>query len=177
MKFRFNTLGVLPQIIKFFRHKGTGCMIVTFRGVYMFENLLSFTDASLILEKKIMSTMEGESFGGEIHEFIVVTVVDNPLMPIKDKDSFLNNYHRVGRYKHPVTKESVKYISIVLFFDRENLESLSKEAMCTVLAGALIFRLENIDLKIPRKFDYDNFFKKIQLILSGYLKPSTTTLT
>ena len=136
-------------------------MIVKFRGIYMFENLLSFTAASLVLENKIMSNIADKYFGDGVDEFAIVTIVENPLMPMRNKDDFIKGYHKVSRYKQAITKESVKYISVVLFFDREDIEGLTKESMCAVLAKALILRLENINLKIPKKFNYEKFHQYI----------------
>ena len=132
-------------------------MIVKFREIYMVENLLSFTEASLVVENKIMAHIVDKSFGADIEEFIVVSVVDNPLMPRHDKNDYIKGYHKFSRYKRAITKESVKYLGVVLFFDREDIEGLTKEAMCVVLAKALILRLENISLKIPKRFNYEKF--------------------
>lgn len=118
------------------------------------------------LEDTFRSVFSGLDFGGDVKEFIVaiVAVEEDP----DANNKFCTPSNKVGRYKDWRTHEPVKFISIALPFDPVRIEGMTEVQVVRDFCNALIIRLENLGVKIPRGFKYSEFSSKLRETLETY---------
>lgn len=120
-------------------------------------------NASRFLEEKLSTALADEFFGDAIDEFFVVIIAVDP----EANEKFKKGYHKVGKYKDPFTMVTVRHFSIALLFDPESFASMSEKRARDEVVSALLHRLENIDLRIPKNFDYAKFLEVTRRALQG----------
>lgn len=105
---------------------------------------------------------------GEIGRFMLVIVaVDSDS---SENNRFVTGHTKIGSYKHPITSERVKFISLAVPFDPMILEPASPARRRQLVSDALMERLDNPPVKIPNSFNYERFVHEMRLALESYLK-------
>lgn len=107
----------------------------------------------LVFLAKALNQFLGSQVYGDISQLTVIIVaVDSA---VAENGRFCKGRDKVGRFKHPVSGEQVKYISFALPFDPVDIESAPPGNLRQMVIDALIARLRNPALKIPKAFKYD----------------------
>ena len=92
---------------------------------------------------------------GDLEQFTVVVVaVDSDTA---ENDKFLKGFNKIGSFKNPFTQNKVKYIGFGIPFDPMAIEKMVDDQFKIALCDALLNRLDNPALKIPKNFDYNRF--------------------
>lgn len=119
-------------------------------------------DVSNVLEMEMASLSELSEWGDVFDSFVIGLIA---VEAGAGNDGFVKRNHRTGRFTHPITKEKVKYLSIALAYDPEAIKHLDVATMRHLVVLDLFERLENINIKIPKEFD----FQKLVLMLKKVL--------
>lgn len=107
--------------------------------------------------KKELSEMEG------IGQFMVVVVAVDSDPAINE--GFCKGYHKVGSYTHPITGKRTKFIGFALNLDPQDVSCYPHDALKKAICTEIIKHLNNNDLKIPKKFDYQKFSSYLKEVL------------
>jgi hypothetical protein len=123
-------------------------------------------NATVALEDKLNPVFANSSYGGEIEQFtaVIVAVYSDP----PENNQFCKDHNKIGSYKHPFTQEKVKFISFALPFDPEFVEPMTEYQIRVAICPALLNRLRNPGVKIPKQFDYARFAEDLQVLLEIY---------
>lgn len=140
-------------------------MKIKFTSVSSQEVSSLLRNVTVSLEDELKPEFLEKSFGHGVDQFVAVVVAVDPSP--SENEKFRKQYHSVGKYKDVVTKEWVKFISVALPFDPEHLISMSEQNVRLELIAALLDRLDNMDLNIPKQFDYKKFAAQLHLALTN----------
>lgn len=128
--------------------------------------------ATIELQEALTPLFRERSYGGGVDQLVVmvVSVDSDPSENIK----ICERHNKVGSYKHPITSERVKYIGLALSFDPASIEGETDDQVRRLLCTALIGRLQEPGLKIPKAFDYERFSDDVSSALEIYSRASFT---
>lgn len=125
-------------------------------------------NVSVSLEDSFKPIFSDTDFGADIHEFtFAIVAVDEDS---ETNDRFCEPHNKVGRYKHWLTQETVKFISVALPFNPEVIEGKAESEVVRIFCDAALSRLEHPGIKIPRGLDYPGFVAKFKDAVGLILK-------
>lgn len=90
-----------------------------------------------------------------LDQFIVVVVAVDSSDIINL--NFCKGHNSSGKYKDPFTMELIRFMSIALPFNPDILSIKSKENLNLTITNAFLERLSNIDIRVPKGFDLNDF--------------------
>ncbi len=113
-----------------------------------------------MLEDSFKPIFADTDFGADIKEFtFAIVAVDEDS---QTNERFCEPNNKVGRYKHWLTHEAVKFISFALPFNPDAIERATEAEFIRMVCEAALVRLHNPGLKIPKGFDYSGFSAKFR---------------
>lgn len=114
------------------------------------------------MQNDFNESLSGFSFGNGIDQFtcVIVACVGESL-----KDKFREQHDKVGTYKHPFTKEKVRFMSVAIVFDSIELEGNTEEALTDMFGVALIKKLNSLPYTIPKGLDFEMFLREIETFI------------
>lgn len=139
-------------------------MKIRFTSVSSSEAAEICRNVAVALEDELMPIFAERTFGDGIDQFVVVMIVVDP--DPKENAKFERKYHSVGRYKDMRTGDKVRFISIALPFNPDDVVAMTESELRSSLVTALLQRLQSLDLKIPKQFDYPAFVEQLEQSLS-----------
>jgi len=74
-----------------------------------------------------------------------------------ENQKFCKGYNKVGRYKHPISSETVKFIGFALPYDPEIIVTMNIGQFVNIFCTDLLSRLSAPSFKIPSTFNYEKF--------------------
>lgn len=143
-------------------------MKIRFTSVCSPEAGALFNPVTVALEDKLIPVFADRMFGDGIDQFVVVVIAVDA-----DRDEnakFERKHHSVGRYKDVRTGDKVRFISIALPFNPDDVVAMTESELRSSLVAALLQRLKTPDLKIPKPFDYPAFVEQLEQSLSDESK-------
>ena len=127
-----------------------------------------FRDIAEDFEKAFRPHFLNDDFGADISEFIIgIAAVDSD---VELNNKFCKGNDKVGSRKHWLSQEVAKYMSIALPMDPDKIEKMTKAEVRRAFCEALIEKLKNPVVKIPKKFDYARFVEKMDTALQIYAR-------
>lgn len=125
-------------------------------------------NVTVSLEDSFKPIFLDTDFGADIKEFtFAIVAVDEDS---ETNERFCEPHNKIGRYKHWLTQETVKFISFALPFKPDAIEGKPESEVVRIFLEAALFRLDNPGLKIPRGFDYVGFAAKFKDAAAVILK-------
>lgn len=111
-----------------------------------------------------------DHFYGAVNQFTVVVVaVDSDPY---ENDRFCTAHNKFGTLKNPFTAEKIKYLSIALAFDPVLLCKWSESEIRKEICSAILLRLRNFEMRIPKGFDFEKFVSDIDTPLEILIRAS-----
>ncbi|WMW81308.1 hypothetical protein RF679_03255 [Undibacterium cyanobacteriorum] len=115
---------------------------------------------AVFVEDSLRKVFDERSFGSGVEQFVVAIVaVDSNGHA---NETFSKGQNSVGRFKHPITAKSIKYMSLAICFDAEKLMNLTSTKFLEVFCSELLIRLDHPGIKIPKTFDYKEFSAQLK---------------
>ncbi|QDQ27950.1 hypothetical protein FNU76_17260 [Chitinimonas arctica] len=99
---------------------------------------------------------------------VAVAVDSDPL----ENEKFRKVNDKCGSYTNMLTGEKVKYLGFALAFDPAVIEFADDETVRQLWCAALLERLDNPSIRIPKAFDYERFASDMRIALEIYSKAS-----
>ncbi len=121
--------------------------------------------ATIPMEDEFDKVFSELSYGGEVDQFLAVAIAAGSL---EDNQEYFKEHNRSGTYKHPITKEKVKFISFALPFTEEEMKGVNDKEFSKLFCNALKEKLDNPDVKITKGFDYDKFSLDMKAAIDKY---------
>lgn len=127
-----------------------------------------FRDVTNSLERALQPAFEDKLYGADVGQFSTFAVAVDADKTISQR--FCEKYDKVGRYKHPITKDWIKYISFALSFDPDKIRSSNERTITEGLCAALLQRLNDPQLKLPKAFEYEIFAADLRIAIEIYMR-------
>lgn len=119
-------------------------------------------DTLIELQDSLNLYFIGQKYGAHEQFLIVVVAVDSDA---SENEKFLKRYNKVGSYKNLVTSEMTKYIGFGIPFDPLAIERMGGNQFRIAFCDALLLKLENPEIKVPKTFEYDRFAADLKIRL------------
>lgn len=145
---------ILPEI-EYLNH----IVKIRFTSICSSEVALLCRNVTVALEDKLIPLFADRTFGEGIDQFVVVVIAVDADQ--EENAKFERKYNSVGRYKDIRTGENVRFMSIALPFNPDEVVAMTQSDLCSSLVAALLRRLKTPNLKIPKRFDYRTFVECI----------------
>ena len=127
-------------------------------------DLILSRDFTVNLEDSLKPVFESYTFGDGVDSFMIVLVAVEA--DSEKNQRFVDEQHHMFRYKHPLTKEWVRCLSVSVPMNPEEVLEMDKDTLKKEFIRILYSRLENPEgLKIPKKFDYQSFLAYLKDVL------------
>jgi hypothetical protein len=143
-------------------------MKICFSGIAWTDVGTVFSKFAVPLESEFNDTFSHFSYGGEVDQFIGVLVAVDSMVDATQNAKFLSKNNKSGSFKHLLTREKVKFISIAIPYQHEGLEGKTESQLMKIFCADLYKKLDNPEIKIPKGFDYKKFTEDMKNKLSKY---------
>ncbi len=127
-------------------------------------------DVTVHLEDALNGFFLGKSYGA-IDMFVAVVISTD--IPQELIDRFIEAHHKVSTMKNPFTSERIKTVSFALPFDHNLIQRATSSKVRQLVCKALIERLDNHGLKIPKTIDFREFADNMKLAVEIYARAQT----
>lgn len=109
------------------------------------------------LEDRLNEWFAGKAFGAGVDQFSIFVIS-------LDSNGELNHrfalvHEKGGRYKEPFSEASIRYISMAVPLNCEEVISLDVKAIQREVCGAVERRFSDKTVKVPRGFHVDDFMR------------------
>ena len=120
-------------------------------------------DVAIQLEDRLRSVVEPRDYGGGVDQFAVFFVsVDSD--PIQNERYCVAN-NRIGRYKSPMTGQSVKFVGIAVPVDPGTVLDSPATTLPRMLERLFLDELQAPAYAMPRNFNREQLFADISAAL------------
>jgi hypothetical protein len=133
------------------------------------ENVAAlFRQVTSALEDALSPAFLEKFYGGDVEQFSVFAVAVDSDKAINAR--FCLGYDKAGRYRHPLTRLTICYISFALPFNPESVVAMTYEKVYRQLCISLLARLAEPSIKMPKGFDFDSFAADLRIALEIQLR-------
>lgn len=121
------------------------------------------SDASVLLEDALTPPLSVRDYAAGVEQFSVFFIaIDDP----DRAQQYQKGHDRVGRYKHLVTGNSVKFLSVGVILDYEPARILSASELPRYLGSSLCARMGSVPAHVPGSFEWRLLSEDIRDALS-----------
>ncbi len=139
-------------------------MKITFTSVAWTDVNAIFPKALKPLEFLANNLFLNKSYGADISQFAAVAIaVGEP----EENEKFSKPHNKAGTDKHPLTGEKAKFISFALCFTQDEVLNKDEDKLKHLFCNALLARLDNPNIKLPKGFDYEKFSTDMKYAVSS----------
>lgn len=113
---------------------------------------------TIAIQEALQPIFAEDSFGPIDLFMCVVVAVDT--LP-EGNEIFVRAHDKVGSFTNPFTGERQRYLSVALPFDPAKVGLMSDQEIFHSIYVALVARMQEPKLRIPKSFEYLSFSKKL----------------
>src|SRR6267378_45404 len=127
------------------------------------------TDAMNWLNSVLEPALVDRSFGDGVEQFLVIAVA---VYEDQSKDDEIVGSNTLWtKYKDPFTKKTVKVLSVALPIGLNRLQAFESAHLRRFIVETLLRALETMNVRMPKKFQFDAFASHIRSVLSKPFAP------
>jgi hypothetical protein len=126
-------------------------------------------DVTVRVEDWLNASLGDGNFGIGVDQFTIVaiSVDDDP----NENSRWTKAHDKTGRFKHPITGESVSHISVAVTMPPAKVIASAPIDLLALFCNSSIHRLETRPARVPQGFDYERCSTAISKALAVYVQP------
>jgi hypothetical protein len=118
------------------------------------------------MENALSLSFKDLSYGAGIDQLTIVII--SASSEDSENKRLSKGYNRVGRVRHPFTKEPIKFIGFAIPINSDLLVSICRPELGKLICEATLDKIANPKLRLPKDFDYDGFSKRLRATIETF---------
>lgn len=121
---------------------------------------------TVAMENVLSRSFKELSYGAGIDQLTIVVIAASS--EESENERLRKGYNKVGRLRHPFTKEPIKVIGFAIPLNSDLLVKIDKPELGKLICQAVLEKIANPKLRIPKDFDYDSFSKRLSAAIETF---------